>query len=77
MDLSARGAVDALKNNPFIIKEGSSYHIKVKFRVQHEVISGLRYLQLVKRKGLKVDKSDEMMVCHSSAFRHIDCSGML
>lgn len=37
--------------------------MRVKFRVQHEVISGLRYLQLVKRKGLKVDKSDEMMVC--------------
>lgn len=36
--------------------------MRVKFRVQHEVISGLRYLQLVKRKGIKVDKSDEMMV---------------
>lgn len=37
--------------------------MKVRFRVQHEVISGLRYLQLVKRKGIKVDKSEEMMVC--------------
>ena len=35
--------------------------MRVQFRVQHEVISGLRYLQLVKRKGIKVDRSDEMM----------------
>lgn len=41
--------------------------MKVKFRVQHEVISGLRYLQLVKRKGVPVDKSDEMMVSPLSA----------
>jgi len=36
--------------------------MRVKFRVQHEVISGLRYLQLVKRKKITVDKSDQMMV---------------
>jgi len=35
--------------------------MKVKFRVQREVISGLRYLQLVKRKSVKVDRSEEMM----------------
>lgn len=63
IDLSAPGAVETLKKSPFTIKEGSSYQMRVKFRVQHEVISGLRYLQLVKRKGIKVDKSDEMMVC--------------
>lgn len=44
--------------------------MKVKFRVQHEVISGLRYLQMVKRKGIKVDKSEEMMVCRPSAFTY-------
>lgn len=68
--------MEALKKNPFVIKEGSSYHMRVKFRVQHEVISGLRYLQLVKRKGIKVDKSDEMMVCDPFAFTHMDCSRM-
>ncbi|KAH0605580.1 uncharacterized protein H6S33_004802 [Morchella sextelata] len=61
IDLSAPGAVETLKEKPFTIKEGSEYKMRVKFRVQHEVISGLRYLQLVKRKGIKVDKSDEMM----------------
>ncbi|KAL7275656.1 rho GDP dissociation inhibitor [Rhizina undulata] len=54
-------ALKELQKHPFTIKEGSEYRMRVKFRVQHEVISGLRYLQLVKRKGIKVDKSDEMM----------------
>ncbi|KAI5806764.1 rho guanidine dissociation inhibitor [Peziza echinospora] len=61
IDLSKEGAVEALNQKPFTIKEGAEYRMKVKFRVQHEVISGLRYLQLVKRKGITVDKSDEMM----------------
>jgi Rho GDP-dissociation inhibitor len=61
IELSAPGAIEALKKNPFIIKEGSTYQMKAKYRVQHEVISGLRYLQLVKRKGIKVDKIEEMM----------------
>jgi hypothetical protein len=27
--------------------------MKVKFRVQHDVVSGLKYLQVVKRKGIR------------------------
>lgn len=73
IDLSASGAVEALKKSPFIIKEGSCYQMKVKFRVQHEVITGLRYLQLVKRKGIKVDKADHMMVCAHTCIG--DCLG--
>jgi len=62
INLDSPEALRDLDRNPFIIKEGAEYRMKVRFRVQHEVISGLRYLQLVKRKGIKVDKSDEMMV---------------
>jgi len=62
INLDSAEALRALEKNPFTIKEGAEYRMKVRFRVQHEVISGLRYLQLVKRKGIKVDKSDEMMV---------------
>ena len=51
-----------LEKTPFVIKEGSEYQMRVKFRVQHEVISGLRYLQLVKRKKIPVDKAEQMMV---------------
>ena len=31
----------------------------VKFRVQHEIITGLKYLHSVKRGGLRVDKVEE------------------
>ncbi|GAO47710.1 E set domain-containing protein [Saitoella complicata NRRL Y-17804] len=54
-------SVQELKDKPFILKEGSEYRMKVKFRIQHEVISGLRYLHVVKRKGIKVDKAEEMI----------------
>lgn len=61
IDLTSPGALESLSGKPFTIKEGAEYRMRVRFRVQHEVISGLRYLQLVKRKGIKVDKSEEMM----------------
>lgn len=61
IDLSAPGAVDSLKKNPFIIKEGATYQMVVTFLVQHEVMSGLKYLQIVKRKGIPVGKDEEML----------------
>ena len=62
IDLSAPGAVDTLKDKPFTIKEGATFHIKVVFQVNHEVLSGLKYLQVVKRKGIRVGKDEEMLV---------------
>ena len=35
--------------------------MKAHFRVQHEVLSGLKYLQVVKRKGIRVGKDEEML----------------
>lgn len=63
IDLSAPGAVENLQKQPFTIKEGCNYRMKVKFRVQHEVISGLWYLQKVSRKKITVENTKEMMVC--------------
>ncbi|KAK6531517.1 hypothetical protein TWF281_008316 [Arthrobotrys megalospora] len=53
--------IKALKDNHFIVKEKAEYRIYIQFRVQHDVISGLKYLQLVKRKGIQVDKTEEML----------------
>lgn len=36
--------------------------MKAVFKVQHDVLSGLRYMQVVKRKGISVAKEDEMLV---------------
>lgn len=39
--------------------------MKANFKVQHDVLSGLKYLQLVKRKGIRVSKDEEMIVSKS------------
>lgn len=62
VDLTGPGALDTLKDKPFTIKEGAKFRIKAVFQVQHEVLSGLKYLQVVKRKGIRVSKDEEMLV---------------
>jgi hypothetical protein len=54
MDLSTPEAVQRLKESksPLCIKEGIDYRLKIKFRVQHDVVAGLKYLQAVKRLGV-------------------------
>ena len=62
IDLTAPGAVEALKTKPFTIKEGAQFRMKANFVVQHDVLSGLKYLQVTKRKGIRVAKNEEMIV---------------
>ncbi|USP82850.1 uncharacterized protein yc1106_10124 [Curvularia clavata] len=61
IDLRAPGAVEELEQKSFTIKEGTEYRIKMQFKVQHETLSGLRYVYKISRKGVGVDKSEEMM----------------
>jgi len=60
IDLSQPGSVETLKSKPFTIKEGAQYRMKVKFKVQNQILSGLKYLQVVKRHGLS-QKEQEML----------------
>lgn len=62
IDLSAPGSESSLKDKPFKIKEGAKFTMAAKFKVQHEILSGLHYVQIVKRKGIKVSKDSEMIV---------------
>jgi len=61
VDLSAKGAENTLKDKPFKIKEGAKFSMVAKFKVQHEILSGLHYVQIVKRKGIRVSKDQEMI----------------
>jgi len=61
IDLSQPGSEATLKDRPFTIKEGSKFTMSVSFKVQHEVLSGLQYVQVVKRKGIRVSKDSEML----------------
>ncbi|KIX92377.1 uncharacterized protein Z520_11851 [Fonsecaea multimorphosa CBS 102226] len=61
IDLTQPGALETLNKHPFTIKEGSKYRMKAVFTVHHEVLSGLKYIQVVKRKGIRVSKDQEMI----------------
>jgi len=61
IDLSAKGSEATLKDKPFKIKEGVKFSMTAKFKVQHEILSGLHYVQIVKRKGIRVSKDQEMI----------------
>ncbi|TPX32791.1 hypothetical protein SmJEL517_g04172 [Synchytrium microbalum] len=67
VDISTPEKLAALKEKPLTIKEGCEYRLKIKFKVQHEVISGLKYLHSVKRMGVRVDKAEEMLGSYGPA----------
>ncbi|KAI9662675.1 MAG: hypothetical protein M1831_002718 [Alyxoria varia] len=64
IDLKSQGAVEKLKEKPFTIKEGATFRMKVCFKVQHQILSGMKYVQVVKRMGMS-NKSQEMIGSYS------------
>jgi len=60
-NLDSPEKVKAFKDQPFVLKEGCNYKIQVAFRVQHEIVSGLKYLYAVSRAGINVGKEDLML----------------
>jgi len=61
LTLDLQGDLDVIKKQSFILKEGVEYKIKISFKVNKEIVSGLKYVQATYRKGVKVDKSDYMV----------------
>ncbi|EEA28449.1 rho GDP dissociation inhibitor [Talaromyces marneffei ATCC 18224] len=61
LDLTGTNALETLKDKPFTIKEGSKFFTKVVFQVHRDVLSGLKYVHVVKRKGITVTKDEEML----------------
>ncbi|KAI9552993.1 hypothetical protein GHT06_020880 [Daphnia sinensis] len=59
LDLS--GDLSQLKQTVFTIKEGVQYRIRIEFFVQHEIVTGLKYIQKTYRKGIQVDKMTHMV----------------
>ncbi|KAF2459040.1 immunoglobulin E-set [Lineolata rhizophorae] len=60
VDLTSPGALESLKDKPFTIKEGATFRMKAQFKVQHQVLAGMKYVQVVKRMGVS-NKSQEMI----------------
>ncbi|XP_003790785.1 rho GDP-dissociation inhibitor 3 [Otolemur garnettii] len=55
MDLT--GDLAALKKQVFVLKEGVDYKVKITFKVNREIVSGLKCLHHTYRRGLQVDKA--------------------
>ncbi|KAF2488151.1 immunoglobulin E-set [Neohortaea acidophila] len=64
IDLSKPGALETLDKQPFTIKEGAAFRMKARFKVQHQILSGLKYVQVVSRLGVK-SKMQEMIGSYS------------
>jgi Rho GDP-dissociation inhibitor len=60
LELDKPNALETLKEKPFTIKEGSTFRMKVQFRVQNQLVAGLKYIQIVKRMGIS-HKTQEMI----------------
>ncbi|CAL9735760.1 rho GDP-dissociation inhibitor [Monosporozyma servazzii] len=58
-DLTNEKTIKELSSKRFKIKEDSIYKLKITFKVQHEIITGLRYVQYIKKAGIAVDKIDD------------------
>lgn len=61
LTLDLQAELDTIKKQTFVLKEGVEYRIKISFKVNKEIVSGLKYVQVTTRKGVKVDKSDYMV----------------
>ncbi|KAJ7742461.1 immunoglobulin E-set [Mycena maculata] len=60
-DLADTARLADTKKNPIVIKEDVEYNVRITFKVNHSIISGVRYIQVVKRAGVKVDKLEAML----------------
>lgn len=58
-DLTNEKTIKELSSKRFKIKENAIYKLKITFKVQHEIITGLRYVQYIKKAGIAVDKIDD------------------
>jgi Rho GDP-dissociation inhibitor len=49
------------KKTPLVVKEGTEFKIRIMFRVQHNVVLGLKILNQVSKMGKTIAKDEEML----------------
>jgi len=60
-DLSTPAGLETLKNTSFILREGCKYKTEITFRVQNDIVSGLLWKNVVKLKGVPVERQKLML----------------
>lgn len=58
-DLTNETTIKELASKRYKIKEKSNYKLHIQFKIQHEIITGIRYVQYIKKAGIAVDKIDD------------------
>lgn len=58
-DLTNETTIKELASKRYKVKEKSIYKLRITFKVQYEIITGLRYVQYIKKAGIAVDKIDD------------------
>lgn len=61
LTLDLQGDLEEFKKQSFVLKEGVEYRVKISFKVNREIVSGLKFTQQTFRKGVRIDKSDYMV----------------
>lgn len=61
VDLKNSAQLAQLKAAPLQVKEGAEYNVYISLQVNHSLVTGCRYIQVVKRAGIKVEKVDAML----------------
>lgn len=61
IELDLTGDLKKLKDTPIVVKDGASYNLTLKFRVQREIVSGLKFHYKLYRKGINVDTQSYMV----------------
>ncbi|KAH3902698.1 probable Rho GDP-dissociation inhibitor [Saccharomycodes ludwigii] len=60
-DLTNDETIEKLSKTKHKIKEGSVFNLRITFKIQHEIITGLRYVQYIKKAGIPIDKIDDQL----------------
>ena len=63
--------MQTLKKTSILVKEGCRYKIQIDFKVQRDIVSGLRYRQSSYRKGIRVENSSIMMGSYGPKNLHV------
>ncbi|KAN0037893.1 hypothetical protein ACTA71_000064 [Dictyostelium dimigraforme] len=53
--------IKEMKSKPFVLKESCHYKITLTFNIQHDIVSGLKQINSVYRKGIKVSTEKHML----------------
>ncbi|KAM9346016.1 rho GDP-dissociation inhibitor 3 [Symphorus nematophorus] len=61
MTMDLTGDLQALREKTLVLKEGVTFRLKVDFKVNREIVAGLRYHHVIHRKGINVNKASYMV----------------